>query len=223
MERSTNDHPATVFLSLIGNDVCNGHPGSSHWTEPAVFEKDARILLAAVDAKLPPGSHLVAIGLVDGRVLWDTMHALQHPTGATYKDIYGFLSCTGENPCWGWLNANETWRNATSERAAQLSAVYAKIEAEEKDNSTRTYKNFEFIYHSVDWRGYIDNYVAKGGGRKASDLIEPIDGFHPSQAGNMLMAGSIFEWLEQNHPEALGPINPHNKEIAALFGEQGGH
>jgi hypothetical protein len=33
MERSSaKDHKATVFLSLIGNDVCNGHPGMGHMT-----------------------------------------------------------------------------------------------------------------------------------------------------------------------------------------------
>ena len=31
------DHPALVVLSLIGNDVCNGHPGMSHMTTPEEF------------------------------------------------------------------------------------------------------------------------------------------------------------------------------------------
>jgi hypothetical protein len=39
----------------------------------------------------------------------------------------------------------------------------------------------------------------------------------------MLMGKSVFDWLETNHPAALGPINPHNGEIEALFGDQGGH
>ena len=46
---------------------------------------------------------------------------------------------------------------------------------------------------------------------------EPTDGFHPSQAGNALFAQKFFEWLDVNHPEALGPVNPHNDEINQLF------
>jgi acyloxyacyl hydrolase len=220
MSRDANlDHPALVLLSLIGNDVCNGHPGSSHMTTPADFEANARKVLARLDQKLPTGSHVLAIGLVDGRVLWDSMHALTHPTGAIYKDVYGMLSCEGANPCWGWLNSNETWRNFTTTRAQQLNAVYAKIAQEEA--SSPQYKNFKFIYRDVDWRTFIEQYVESGG--KASDLIEPVDGFHPSQAGNMILSQQLWTWLEQNHPEALGPINPHNDEIRAMFGSQGGY
>ena len=43
------------------------------------------------------------------------------------------------------------------------------------------------------------------------------------EAGNVLMAEQVYAWLEANHPEALGPVNPHNAEIEALFGDQGGH
>ena len=47
--------------------------------------------------------------------------------------MYEFLSCNGDNPCWGWLNANETWRNATSAHARELSAVYPEIIKEYSD------------------------------------------------------------------------------------------
>jgi hypothetical protein len=33
---SVHDNPALVFHALIGNDVCNGHPGMSSMTKPAV-------------------------------------------------------------------------------------------------------------------------------------------------------------------------------------------
>jgi hypothetical protein len=36
-------------------------------------------------------------------------------------------------------------------------------------------------------------------------------------AGNAIFAQKIFEWLETEHPEAIGPINPHNDEIDRLF------
>jgi acyloxyacyl hydrolase len=54
-------------------------------------------------------------------------------------------------------------------------------------------------------------------GEPLSNLIEPTDGFHPSQAGNALFASSFYTWLEENHPEALGAVNPHNAEIDKLF------
>jgi acyloxyacyl hydrolase len=50
-----------------------------------------------------------------------------------------------------------------------------------------------------------------------TDLIEPADGFHPSQTGNALFAQKFFQFLEQEHPEAIGPINPYNAEIDAMF------
>ena len=65
---------------------------------------------------------------------------------------------------------------------------------------------YDFIYADYQQAGY-----------KLVDLIEKTDGFHPSQAGNAMFALKFFEWLETNHPEALGPINPHNDEIDQLF------
>lgn len=38
----------------------------------------------------------------------------------------------------------------------------------------------------------------------------------------MLLAMNMWEWLEKNAPDALGPINPHNDDITAKFGGQGG-
>ena len=209
------DHPALVMFALLGNDVCNGHPGSSHWTPVDSFREHALSALAKLDRMLPPGSHVAALGLVDGRVLYENMHALQHPLGSTYKELYGFLSCLGLNPCWGWLNSNSTWRDATTAHAEQLNSVYQDIAA------SQNFSNFTFIFHQPDWKTYIADYVAGGG--EAADLIEPIDGFHPSQAGNQYLASALWDFLLENHPEALGPINPHNEEIARRFGDQGGH
>ena len=65
------DHPLLVVFSLIGNDVCNGHPGAAHMTTVDSFLEHTTESLAALDAKLPKGSHVLTISLVDGRVLWD--------------------------------------------------------------------------------------------------------------------------------------------------------
>lgn len=39
------------------------------------------------------------MGLVDGRILWDTMHDREHPLGVTYAQFYRFLTCADKNPC----------------------------------------------------------------------------------------------------------------------------
>ena len=213
------DHPALVIFSLIGNDVCNGHPGTSHMTPPATFETQVRAQLAALDAKLPAGSAVVIVGLVDGRVLWDNMHARQHPLGATYEEVYGYLNCNQCNPCHGWLNANETLRNATTDWAQSLNSVYQKIVAEASGKNS-PFKHFDLGFFDPDWGSLINSYVANGG--DAADCIEPSDGFHPSQKGNELFAEQLWNFLESEFPAAIGPVNPHNNAISAKFGDQGG-
>ena len=56
-----------------------------------------------------------------------------------------------------------------------------------------------------------------------SPLPLQIDGFHPSQTGNYLLADVIWKDLLANKPAWLGPVNPFNAQIEALFGSQGGY
>ena len=121
-----------------------------------------------------------------------------------YPDVYEFLSCHGSNPCWGWLNSNETWRNITSAHAASLNAVYPTVGpltactawmattvtmcVTEPLGGARVfvclnlrqivanhkYNNFVVDYHYPDWVEYINNYVVGGG--TAEDLIEYVLG-----------------------------------------------
>jgi len=210
MARSpTNDYPALVWLSLLGNDVCNGHPGYDHMSEPDDFYTNAMESLNAIDAIVPPGSHVVSPALFDGELLYDTMHALQHPLGTTYDGLYDFMNCLEINPCWGWLNSDAEVRANTTTRAQELSAVYQQIEDEQN------FKNFKFVYYKPDWEQMFADYEAAG--YPAGNLIEAVDGFHPSQAANNLFANYFFKFLEDNHPEAIGDVNPHNAEIDALF------
>ncbi len=65
-----------------------------------------------------------------------------------------------------------------------------------------------FCFHHIDYQD---------AGYALVDLIEKSDGFHPSQAGNALFATQFFAWLEAEHPEALGPVNPFNAEIDQMF------
>jgi len=52
---------------------------------------------------------------------------------------------------------------------------------------------------------------------------EPVDGFHPSQTGQQLLADIIWTDLQTNRPQWLPSTNPFNSDIVTLFGDQGGY
>lgn len=209
----TEDLPAFVILELVGNDVCAGGSGM---TTVSQFSSNIQILLNYLDSVLPPGSKVLSIGLVDGRVLYNNMWNRTHPIGVTYEDVYDYLTCLQINPCDGWLNSNETTRNNTSAQAAALNQVYAQIKS-----SGQTWKNFEWDWFEFPAPEIIANYTAAGG--NAADLIEPVDGFHPSQIFHSLMADFFWGELLSEHSDWLGPVNPNNALITELFGDQGGY
>eukprot|EP00761_Pharyngomonas_kirbyi_P011468 gb/GECH01011493.1/.p1 GENE.gb/GECH01011493.1/~~gb/GECH01011493.1/.p1 ORF type:complete len:611 (+),score=135.96 gb/GECH01011493.1/:1-1833(+) len=208
------DNPAVVFYAPIGNDVCSPHENFHHMTTPAEFYKNVMETMHWLDTVLPSNSHVVFIGLVDGRYLWNHLHNRTHPIGRPYPDVYQYLSCYGVNPCWGWLNKNETIRNFTSHRAAELSDVYKKVQG-------HSFKNFNTYYYPFPIEEITKPFKKKGG--HAWQLIEPVDGFHPSQIANSLLGKYIFESIDHDHPEVFGPENPHNEKIQELFGDQGGY
>lgn len=146
MARDPNlDQPALVFYSLIGNDVCQAVPSLNNITTPEQMHKNVLETLNGLDKRLPNGSHVILIGLVDGRILYDSLHNRIHPIGSlrhdvTYEQLYDFLNCLQVSPCFGYLNSNETIRNKTSERAAQLSTVLKHVA------ETSKYENFDVFY-----------------------------------------------------------------------------
>jgi hypothetical protein len=42
---------------------------------------------------------MAVLGLVDGRILYDSLYNHMHPLNVTYENFYGFLNCTGLSPC----------------------------------------------------------------------------------------------------------------------------
>jgi lysophospholipase L1-like esterase len=208
-----NDHPALVWLTLLGNDVCNGHPGTDHMTTPEAFYDSAMASLQKLDAQLPPNSFVVSVALFDGELLYDTMHDQQHPMGPAYHDVYDYMNCMEVSPCLGWLNSNQTMREATTERAHELDAVYEKI----VETQASTFKNFQYIYFKPEWKAMFAQFAEDYGVENLPHLIEASDGFHPSQTGNAMFAQEFFNFLEKNHPDAIGPINPFNEEISQMF------
>ena len=218
--RQNTDAPVMLTLELVGNDVCSGHPGLGHMTPPQEFHDKELETLRYIDAHVPNGSRVILVGLVDGRFLYNNMHGRVHPIGAlrgdvTYKNVYDYLECIGDTPCWGWLNSNETWRNATTEHAFLLNAQLEEIV------KTETFNNIEVLYTVYDIQAAADIVVKDGG--QPWQLIEPVDGFHANQLGNAVSTQVFWNVMQQQKPHWMPAINPHNADIMKKFGDQGGY
>ncbi|KAJ8302428.1 hypothetical protein KUTeg_018824 [Tegillarca granosa] len=124
----TTDYPLIIFLALIGNDVCNGHPDTfAHMTTPEEMRNNTLRTLNYLDTTLPKGSHVFLVGLADGRTLYNSLHNRIHPLGSlrndiTYTDFYDYLNCL--------------------ERANQLSAVLKDI----GNKQAKSFKNFNLYF-----------------------------------------------------------------------------
>jgi len=204
-------YPLLAFIAYIGNDVCDG--SLEDMTTPEEFYNEAITGLDKLNAVAAPGSKVALSGLVDGRILWDTLHANIHPLGMTYEDFYNFLTCTGANPCWTWLNSDEAVRNATSARAKELSEELKKIVNDE--TLTSTWPNLDLVYIPFPVEAILNWMTAKG--ENPALLIEPVDGFHPSQYAHRLIAKVVWELIGTKYPDFFGQINPHNPLIASTF------
>jgi len=199
---------------------CNGHPGTGSMTTPQEFYVNVVAAMEYLDQQLAPNSHIVFEGLVDGRILYDTMANRTHPIGythndVTYADFYTYMNCLQISPCQGWMNTNATMRNLTTERANELNAVYDMIIA------NNTFKNFDMHYFPLLFNEVINVWTKEG--HSVYELIEPVDGFHPSQYSEALLAQLQWENYLANFTELVPLVNPYNSIIAQLFGDQGGY
>ena len=127
------DKPALVIYSMVGNDVCNEKDNTiDHMTTPKEFYSNVMGALQYLEGNLPPGSHVVLVGLIDGAVLYKAMSKRLHPLGQlrkdlTYVDVYDWFNCMEIGPCHGWMSRNATLRKITSAKAHQLSQVLQNI------------------------------------------------------------------------------------------------
>jgi acyloxyacyl hydrolase len=117
------------------------------------------------------------------------------------------------SPCFGWMNSDASWRNATTQRAMELNQVYKEIVA------NNTFKNFEMHYFDCPLEQVVSEWIAKGG--EAWQLIEPVDGFHPNQFSDELSVSVMWNVLQEQG--LLPPVNPYNSQIEQIFGNQGGY
>ena len=90
-----------------------------------------------------------------------------------------------------------------------------------KVTETHKFKNFDMAYVDFPLQNIIDQWIAMGG--EPWQLIEPVDGFHTNQYAHALYADNIWEILEKQYPDWIGPINPFNDAITKIFGDQGGY
>ena len=213
MARAPHDRPALVFYALIGNDVCNGHPDTvAHMTTPADMRRSFRATLAFLDTRLPRGSKVAVMGLANGTLLWDALQHRTHPLGVGYPALYDYLNCLEISPCSGWMNSNATLRAVTQARADALSAVLREEVAAARP------ANFQTTYVENLINPVMRKWRARGG--EMWQLIEPVDGFHPNQQANALLADEMLLALPAGW---LPPPNPHAAEIRRIFGDQGGY
>jgi len=193
-------------------------------TSPQEFYQNVMNILTYLDTILPAGSSVVCQGLLHGGDMWDVMSNQPYPYfGITYAELWAFLSDSWTdgpdnrtlNPCWGWLNPDPYWRNASTQHAAILSQVYQDMV------KNTTWKHFDLYYMDHPDAEVVREWVKQG--NNASDLFQPVGGGHPSQTAVALWADLIWKNIEQNFPQILGPVNPYNDEIEAMFGDQGGY
>lgn len=211
--RDKSDKPSLAFVAYIGNDICKKK--LEDMTTVDEYREQIITGLKLLDNKLAPGSKVVITGLVDGRILWDTMHNRMHPLGMTYSELYDLLWDIKGNPCRTWLTSDASMRDKASARAAELSKVAKEIA------NTQTFNNFEIAYVDLPMDKAIEEWKKQG--KDVADLIEVVDGFHPSHTAHRLLSKYIWEELSANYPQFLGPVNPNNEMIKKNFGEQGGH
>lgn len=217
LARGASDKPIATVFSMVGNDVCNGHHTFDTMTTPQEYYTALYDAVMAADAKLPAGSSVTIVPLVDGRILYDTMHARFHPLGelnqdVTYSDFYDYLNCLEVSPCWGWMNSNETVRNTTYTISTSLNAQIPKVIADTKN----LVHNIQVVFAGNLFNQALDSFTGP-----RYELIEPVDGFHPSQLANSIIGNLSYYNLAQ--AGLLGDTNPNNAAIQAKFGDQGGY
>jgi acyloxyacyl hydrolase len=216
-----SDLPALVIYSMVGNDVCNEKMDTvAHMTSPGDFYKNVMKTLRFLEKALPPNSHIVLVGLIDGSILYKAMAKRYHPLGElrkdlTFDDVYQWFNCMEIGPCHGWMSSNATLRKMTTRHARKLSQVLQAIAQQER------FITFDVHYVPNPFQNVIDEWKAQG--REVWELIEPVDSLHPTQKAQPLIAESLWTYLETYMPFVLGPINERNDQIKALFGQQGGH
>ncbi|XP_034243237.1 acyloxyacyl hydrolase-like [Thrips palmi] len=219
--RGAEDKPLTILLGVFGNDVCNRFPNTlSNMTSAKQFYKNIKGIIDTLESSLPPESHIILLGLVNGSFIYDTLAERLHPLGeyhgdVKYKDVFKWFECMQITPCRGWLSDQKDLRDATTKRALELTHMMKYIA------SSYVSKKISVSFVPNPLSEVIQRWTAKGG--KIWQLFEAVDGFHPDQIAQPIIADVLWKNIKLTAPESIGPINPFNEEIERIFGDQGGH
>ncbi|GAB6019994.1 hypothetical protein CHUAL_002744 [Chamberlinius hualienensis] len=111
--------------------------------------------------------------------------------------------------CPGWTNTNATKQQIATNHAAELSNALKEL------SNSVSFSRFDVHY--------LDSPLDRGAAEWTGELwelIEPIDGLHPSKNGQDMFAQVIWEEILEQFPEILGAVNPNNDLIRQIFGDQ---
>ncbi len=154
--------PLLLFMAMIGNDVCSSR--TTPRTTPEEYHDNVMATILDLDPNVPKGTKMVLIGLVDGRILYESMHNKVHPIGSTNQDVtygnfYDYLNCLEISPCSGWMNSNSTIRDATSATASAMRDKLPLIVEETKNKL----QNIELFYLGDVLDNAIKMFLDMGG------------------------------------------------------------
>lgn len=207
--QQTLDAPLLLVLEVFGNDVCK-----LNMTTSDEFRQSLREILAYLDTTLPPGSHLLVLGVLDVD-LYPLVANSTHVSGRTYQDFHEFLLCLGVTNkigCPTLMNPDDNLRKEALQRTRDLNLIYV----DELDNLKS--KNFDaaFVgFPSIDTLNQLAGYTID-----PIDLVNKVDGFHPSQLTQSLLADYLWNYIQENHPDWVGAPNEFNPAIQRAFPNQ---
>ena len=126
-----------------------------------------------------------------------------------YEQVYDWFNCMEMGPCHGWMTSNSTLRKSTTKHARQLTRILQHMAKKEK------FFNFDVHFMENPFHIVINEWLDNGG--EVWELIEPVDSLHPTQAARPLIAKAVWNFLETEIPQVLGPVNENNEKIRNLF------
>ena len=109
-------------------------------------------------------------------------------------------------------------REASSKRAREQTKALKRLL---KDYPDSVWNNIQNLFYEFDMVKIGEKWL-NNGGKAISDVIDPTDGFHPSQAGMSLQAEYMWELLLKGKEHIIGKRNPWNDEIKIKFIQKDG-
>ncbi len=213
--REKADKPVLAFVTYSGNDVCDLE--FSRLKTPEKFKENIIKGLDKLNQKVPAGSKVILMGVAQvGH--WYEVLAHRKYKGKfgdlfkikTYADLYAYKLPGGAylNSCRTALDPSPTARAKVDARAGMYSNVMKEITV------TKHYENLELGYIDFPMEMF-ENY--RNQGKDEALLIDPLDGFHISKLGHREMFYIIWEKLQTQFPDFIGPVNQNNQLIRKYF------